>query len=76
MVNGRDCVRTDETVFFNGVDDGAEGAYKYLTHLSQAADFCLTERSKQNKHLVCNEDNDVDNGDEQSENGSRRKSSV
>eukprot|EP00957_Ditylum_brightwellii_P041239 3122443-Ditylum_brightwellii.AAC.1 len=37
----------------NGVDngyDGAEEANKHLTHLSQVADCCLMERSKQNKH--------------------------
>eukprot|EP00957_Ditylum_brightwellii_P052907 4011444-Ditylum_brightwellii.AAC.1 len=54
----------------DGVDDGAEGADKYLTHLSQAADFCLTKRSKQNKHLVCDDvdivDDGVDNGDNDS----------
>eukprot|EP00957_Ditylum_brightwellii_P100681 7673206-Ditylum_brightwellii.AAC.1 len=35
----------------DGVDDGAEGVDKHLAHLSQAADCCRTERSKQNKHL-------------------------
>eukprot|EP00957_Ditylum_brightwellii_P092071 7009845-Ditylum_brightwellii.AAC.1 len=35
----------------DGVDDGAEGADKHLAHLSQAADCCMMERSKQNKHL-------------------------
>eukprot|EP00957_Ditylum_brightwellii_P133499 10177752-Ditylum_brightwellii.AAC.1 len=34
----------------DGVDNGYDGADKHLTHLSQAADFCLMERSKQNKH--------------------------
>eukprot|EP00957_Ditylum_brightwellii_P134565 10259266-Ditylum_brightwellii.AAC.1 len=45
----------------NGVDDGVDSADKHLTHLTQAADCSLTERSKENKHLVCNKDNDVDN---------------
>eukprot|EP00957_Ditylum_brightwellii_P197752 15065492-Ditylum_brightwellii.AAC.1 len=35
-------------------------ADKHLAHLSQAADCCMTERSKQNEHLVCDEDDDVD----------------
>eukprot|EP00957_Ditylum_brightwellii_P209746 15363024-Ditylum_brightwellii.AAC.2 len=42
----------------NGYNDSAD---KHLTHLSEASDCCLMERSKQNKHVVCNEDNDVDN---------------
>eukprot|EP00957_Ditylum_brightwellii_P143747 10952485-Ditylum_brightwellii.AAC.1 len=32
------------------VDDVDDGADKQITHLSQAADCCLMERSKQNKH--------------------------
>eukprot|EP00957_Ditylum_brightwellii_P051797 3928006-Ditylum_brightwellii.AAC.1 len=35
----------------DSVDDGAEGANKQLTHLSQAADCCRAEKSKQNEHL-------------------------
>eukprot|EP00957_Ditylum_brightwellii_P195636 14906862-Ditylum_brightwellii.AAC.1 len=35
----------------DSVDTGVEGADKHLAHLSQVADCCLTERSKQNKHL-------------------------
>eukprot|EP00957_Ditylum_brightwellii_P058190 4412699-Ditylum_brightwellii.AAC.1 len=31
-----------------------------IAQLSQAADCCLMERSVQNKHVVCNEDDDVD----------------
>eukprot|EP00957_Ditylum_brightwellii_P155421 11830611-Ditylum_brightwellii.AAC.1 len=34
----------------NSVDNSDDGADKHLTHLSQAVDCCLTERSKQNKH--------------------------
>eukprot|EP00957_Ditylum_brightwellii_P199985 15245166-Ditylum_brightwellii.AAC.1 len=34
-----------------GVDDGAEGADKHLVYLSQVADCCRTERSKQNEIL-------------------------
>eukprot|EP00957_Ditylum_brightwellii_P145657 11090217-Ditylum_brightwellii.AAC.1 len=55
-------------------DDCDVGADKHLTHHSQAADCCLMEKRKQNKHVVCNEDNDihdvvyngVDNGDNDS----------
>eukprot|EP00957_Ditylum_brightwellii_P190501 14500617-Ditylum_brightwellii.AAC.1 len=39
----------DESVD-DSVDDGADGADKHLTYLSQAADCCLMEKSKQNKH--------------------------
>eukprot|EP00957_Ditylum_brightwellii_P168297 12811761-Ditylum_brightwellii.AAC.1 len=35
----------------DSVNDGAERADKHLAHLSQAADFCMMEKSKQNKHL-------------------------
>eukprot|EP00957_Ditylum_brightwellii_P152955 11642649-Ditylum_brightwellii.AAC.1 len=45
----------------DAVDDCDEGADKHFTHLSQVADCCLMERSEQNKHVVCNKDNDVDN---------------
>eukprot|EP00957_Ditylum_brightwellii_P024162 1821566-Ditylum_brightwellii.AAC.1 len=34
----------------DGVDNGDDNAEKPLTHLSQAADCCLMERSKHNKH--------------------------
>eukprot|EP00957_Ditylum_brightwellii_P189816 14450653-Ditylum_brightwellii.AAC.1 len=34
----------------DGDDDGDAGADKHFAHLSQAADCCLMERSKQNKH--------------------------
>eukprot|EP00957_Ditylum_brightwellii_P013820 1041742-Ditylum_brightwellii.AAC.1 len=64
MVHACDRVQTDGTVLFNGVDNGAEGADKHFVHLSQAADCCKTERSKQNKHLVCNEDDGDDDGDD------------
>eukprot|EP00957_Ditylum_brightwellii_P135130 10302358-Ditylum_brightwellii.AAC.1 len=66
MVHGRDCVRTDGTVFFIGVDDGADGvdgAEKHLIHLSQVANCCQAEVSEQNKHLVSDEDDDVHNSD-------------
>eukprot|EP00957_Ditylum_brightwellii_P082715 6289752-Ditylum_brightwellii.AAC.1 len=46
----------------DGVDNGVDGVDKDLTHLSQAGDCCLMERSKLNKHVVYNKDNDVDNG--------------
>eukprot|EP00957_Ditylum_brightwellii_P149827 11410525-Ditylum_brightwellii.AAC.1 len=45
----------------DGVGNGNEAADKHLTHLSQANECCLMERSKQNKHGVCNKDNDGDN---------------
>eukprot|EP00957_Ditylum_brightwellii_P174872 13315128-Ditylum_brightwellii.AAC.1 len=35
----------------DSVDNGADSADKHHTHLSQAVDCCLMERSKQNKHL-------------------------
>eukprot|EP00957_Ditylum_brightwellii_P063797 4840977-Ditylum_brightwellii.AAC.1 len=47
----------------DGVDNSADkNADKHLAHLSQAADCCMTERREGNKHLVCDEDNGVDNG--------------
>eukprot|EP00957_Ditylum_brightwellii_P122877 9369333-Ditylum_brightwellii.AAC.1 len=42
------------------VEDGDDGANKHLTYLSQVADCCLAERSKQNEHVVCNKDDDVE----------------
>eukprot|EP00957_Ditylum_brightwellii_P179074 13641249-Ditylum_brightwellii.AAC.1 len=62
MVHVHDCVGTDGTVLFNGIDDGAGGADKHLTHLSQAAGCCMTERSEQHEHLVCDVDDDVVDG--------------
>eukprot|EP00957_Ditylum_brightwellii_P190990 14542319-Ditylum_brightwellii.AAC.1 len=62
MVHTRDHVQTDGTVLYNGVDDGADGADKHLVHLSQVADCCLVDRNEQNEHLICNEDDDVDDG--------------
>eukprot|EP00957_Ditylum_brightwellii_P192091 14622907-Ditylum_brightwellii.AAC.1 len=52
----------------NGVDDSDDdsdddsnyGVTKHLTHLSQAVDCCLMERSKHNKHVVGKKDNGVD----------------
>eukprot|EP00957_Ditylum_brightwellii_P059204 4493416-Ditylum_brightwellii.AAC.1 len=57
--NGDDSVEKEDD---DGVDDGAGGADKHLAHFSQATECCLTERSKQNKRVVCNVDDDVDNG--------------
>eukprot|EP00957_Ditylum_brightwellii_P160471 12216391-Ditylum_brightwellii.AAC.1 len=58
----------------DGVDDGVDSADRHLTHLSQAADCCLVERSKQNEHVVCNKDDDVnddvDNGGDDGDNNS------
>eukprot|EP00957_Ditylum_brightwellii_P060823 4617901-Ditylum_brightwellii.AAC.1 len=62
MVHSRDCVQTDGTVFFNDVDDGADGAEKHLVHLTQVADCRLAEISKQKDHLVSDEDNDAHDG--------------
>eukprot|EP00957_Ditylum_brightwellii_P101126 7706529-Ditylum_brightwellii.AAC.1 len=62
MVHTRNCVQTDVTVLFNGVGNGADSADKHHIHLSQGFYCHMTERSKQSKHLVCNEDNDVYNG--------------
>eukprot|EP00957_Ditylum_brightwellii_P007276 553336-Ditylum_brightwellii.AAC.1 len=70
MVHARNRVQTDRTVLFNGVDDGADGVDKHLVHLSQVTDCCRTDRNKQNKHLVCNEDDDVDNGADDGDNDS------
>eukprot|EP00957_Ditylum_brightwellii_P088389 6732336-Ditylum_brightwellii.AAC.1 len=43
----------------NGNDDDADGAEKHLVHLSQVADWCLADKSKQNEHLVLEQDKDV-----------------
>eukprot|EP00957_Ditylum_brightwellii_P178050 13562074-Ditylum_brightwellii.AAC.1 len=43
-----------------GVGNSDDDANKYLTHLSQAFDCCLTERSKQNMCAVGNIDDGVD----------------
>eukprot|EP00957_Ditylum_brightwellii_P045657 3464605-Ditylum_brightwellii.AAC.1 len=45
-----------------GVYDGDDSADKHLIHLLQAADCCLMERRKQIEHVICNVDDDVDNG--------------
>eukprot|EP00957_Ditylum_brightwellii_P013310 1004304-Ditylum_brightwellii.AAC.1 len=44
----------------NSYGDSDDGGDKYLTHLSQTVDCCLTERSKQNECVVGDKDNDVD----------------
>eukprot|EP00957_Ditylum_brightwellii_P053215 4034832-Ditylum_brightwellii.AAC.1 len=51
-------------MLFCGVDDGVDGADKHLTHLSQAADCYLKERSKQSKHVVGNEEDGIDDVDD------------
>eukprot|EP00957_Ditylum_brightwellii_P212165 15367038-Ditylum_brightwellii.AAC.1 len=43
------------------VEDGVDSADKHLTHFSQGVDCHLTWKSKQNKHVVGNKDNDGDN---------------
>eukprot|EP00957_Ditylum_brightwellii_P008925 675747-Ditylum_brightwellii.AAC.1 len=62
LVHGRNWVQTDGTVFFNGVEDGADSAEKHLVHLSQVADCRRAEISKQKEYLVSNEDDDVHDG--------------
>eukprot|EP00957_Ditylum_brightwellii_P174424 13280613-Ditylum_brightwellii.AAC.1 len=62
MVHTRNCVGTDGTVLFHGVGDGVDGADKHLTHLSQGVYYNLTQRSKQNKLVVCKKDDDDDDG--------------
>eukprot|EP00957_Ditylum_brightwellii_P064258 4876550-Ditylum_brightwellii.AAC.1 len=70
MVHTHDCVRTDRTVFFHGVDDSDNGADKHLTHLSQGVGCHFTQRSKQNSLVVGKKDNDVDDGvDDSAEDG-------
>eukprot|EP00957_Ditylum_brightwellii_P199535 15210821-Ditylum_brightwellii.AAC.1 len=61
MVHPHNRVGTDGTVLFHGVNDSDDGGNKHLTHLSQAVDCHLTERSKWNKHVAGNKDNGVDN---------------
>eukprot|EP00957_Ditylum_brightwellii_P025278 1913067-Ditylum_brightwellii.AAC.2 len=53
----------------NGIDSVDNGDKKHLTHLSQTAEYCLMERYKQSKHVVCNKDNDVDRVDDDSVDG-------
>eukprot|EP00957_Ditylum_brightwellii_P190538 14503652-Ditylum_brightwellii.AAC.1 len=49
-VDNGDDDSVDSGIDDDGDDNGDEGADKHLAHLSQAADCCLKERSKQNKH--------------------------
>eukprot|EP00957_Ditylum_brightwellii_P206685 15349485-Ditylum_brightwellii.AAC.1 len=50
-------------------EDSVDGADNHLTHLSKAADCYLTEKEKQNNHVVCDKDNDVDDdGDDSVDN--------
>eukprot|EP00957_Ditylum_brightwellii_P082223 6251922-Ditylum_brightwellii.AAC.1 len=46
----------------NDIDDGGDSADKHLTHFSQGVDCHLTWRSKGNKYVVGDKDNDVDDG--------------
>eukprot|EP00957_Ditylum_brightwellii_P119854 9145332-Ditylum_brightwellii.AAC.1 len=48
-------------MLFHGVNNSDDGADKHFSHLSQSVDCHLTERSKQNKHVVGNNDNGVGN---------------
>eukprot|EP00957_Ditylum_brightwellii_P049901 3782678-Ditylum_brightwellii.AAC.1 len=54
---GNKCVGDDNG---DGVDDSDDSADKQFTHLSQAVDCHLTERSMQNKHVVGDKDDGVD----------------
>ena len=57
----------------DSVDNSDDGADKHLTHLSQAVDCCLTERSKQNKHVVGNKDNGVDDSVDNSDDSANKQ---
>eukprot|EP00957_Ditylum_brightwellii_P200283 15268224-Ditylum_brightwellii.AAC.1 len=46
----------------DSVGDGNDSDDKHLTHLSQAAHCSLMERSKQDKHVVCNKEYNFDDG--------------
>eukprot|EP00957_Ditylum_brightwellii_P087072 6627435-Ditylum_brightwellii.AAC.1 len=55
----------------DGADDNDDGANKHLTHLLQAVDCCLTERSDPNRFgndgkegVDNNNDDSVDNSDD------------
>eukprot|EP00957_Ditylum_brightwellii_P156635 11921657-Ditylum_brightwellii.AAC.1 len=63
-----DVVNVDDDSDDDCVDNGDDSADKHLTHFSQAADSCLMERSKCNKHVVYNKGNDVHNCVEDGEN--------
>eukprot|EP00957_Ditylum_brightwellii_P181217 13803692-Ditylum_brightwellii.AAC.1 len=43
----------------DSVDNGVDDAVEHLTHLSQVVDCHMTQRSKQNKHVVGNKDHVV-----------------
>eukprot|EP00957_Ditylum_brightwellii_P033292 2522405-Ditylum_brightwellii.AAC.1 len=62
MVHPHNRVRTDGTSLFHGVDDSDDSTNKDLTHLLQVVDCHLTERSKQNEHIIGNKDDGVDDG--------------
>eukprot|EP00957_Ditylum_brightwellii_P171213 13033643-Ditylum_brightwellii.AAC.1 len=53
----------------DSVDNGDDDVFycdkngdKHLTHLLNAADYWLMKRSKQQKHVVCNNDDGAENG--------------
>eukprot|EP00957_Ditylum_brightwellii_P084442 6421354-Ditylum_brightwellii.AAC.1 len=60
MITKPDSIGYDDD---DSADDGVDGAGKHLVHLAQVADFFLAEISKQNKHLVLEQDNFVHKGD-------------
>eukprot|EP00957_Ditylum_brightwellii_P148713 11322402-Ditylum_brightwellii.AAC.1 len=60
MVHPRNCVGTDGTVLFYGVDNSDDSAEKHFTHISQVVDCHLMERNKQNKHVIGDKDDGVD----------------
>eukprot|EP00957_Ditylum_brightwellii_P178442 13592047-Ditylum_brightwellii.AAC.1 len=65
MVHGYDCVQTDGTVFFNSVENGADGAEKHLVHCSQVA-YCRRMEINNDVHdgNVDGEDDSIGNGDD------------
>eukprot|EP00957_Ditylum_brightwellii_P081679 6213103-Ditylum_brightwellii.AAC.1 len=73
MVHPHNSVRTDGTVLFHGVDNSDNGGDQHLTHLSQAVDCHLTERSKQNKCVDGNKDDGVnDSVDDSDDDGDKQ----
>ena len=69
MVHPHDSARTYGTMLCHGVDNSVDGGDKHLTHLLQAVDCCLKQRSKQNKHVVGSKDNGGNDSDDDSDDG-------
>eukprot|EP00957_Ditylum_brightwellii_P095269 7256546-Ditylum_brightwellii.AAC.1 len=51
----------------DSVDNSDDSANKHLTHLSQADNCCLMERSKQIECVDGNKDNGIDDSDDNSD---------